>query len=105
MVAIPITYYASQISPHIDLTPEGFLICRDVPINRIGDQEYLAGELQIDGDPNRLVQEHRYPEDVFSPAALASFEAKDVTCLLYTSGLTTCLNCPPSIAQRAKRWS
>lgn len=33
-----IAYYGSQISPHMDLTPEGFLVCRDVPINRVGEQ-------------------------------------------------------------------
>lgn len=74
-----IAYYGSQISPHMDLTPEGFLICRDVPINRIGDQQYLAHELQLDGDPERVITVHRHPEDVFAPAAMASFEAKDVT--------------------------
>lgn len=60
-------------------TPEGYLICHDVPINRIGDQEYLARDLQLDGDPERIVIVHRYPEDVFDPAAIASFEGKDVT--------------------------
>ena len=74
-----IAYYGSQISPHMDLTPEGFLICRDVPINRIGEQIYLARELGLEGDPEREVTVHRYPEDVFAPAALASFEAKDMT--------------------------
>lgn len=74
-----IAYYGSQISPHMDLTPEGFLICRDVPINRIGEQTYTARELGLDGDPDRAVIVHRHPEDVFAPAAMASFEAKDVT--------------------------
>ena len=35
--------------------------------------------MQLDGDPDRVITVHRYPEDVFAPAALASFEAKDVT--------------------------
>lgn len=64
-----IAYYGARISPHMTRTPEGFLICHDVPINRIGDQEYTARELQLDGDPDRLVVVHRYPEDVFDPAA------------------------------------
>ncbi|MBD5153091.1 MAG: DUF2213 domain-containing protein [Oscillibacter sp.] len=72
-------YYGTQLSPHMDKTPEGYLICRDVPIARTGTQEYLAGELQLDGDPQRVVKVNRYPEDVFEPAALASFEGKDVT--------------------------
>lgn len=74
-----IAYYGARISPHMTRTPEGYLICHDVPINRIGDQEYTAGELQLDGDPDRPVTVHRYPEDVFDPAAIASFEGKDIT--------------------------
>ena len=74
-----IFYYGTQLSPHMDKTPEGYLICRDVPIARTGTQEYLARELQLDGDPERPVTVNRYPEDVFAPAALASFEGKDVT--------------------------
>lgn len=74
-----IAYYGARISPHMTRTPEGYLICHDVPINRIGDQEYQARDLQLDGDPDRLVIVHRYPEDVFSEAAIASFEGKDVT--------------------------
>ena len=74
-----IAYYGARISPHMTRTPEGYLICHDVPINRTGDQEYQARDLQLDGDPERLVVVHRYPEDVFDAAALASFEGKDVT--------------------------
>lgn len=76
---MPVAYYGSSISPHIDRSPEGYLICRDVPINRTGVQDYLAGELGLDGDPERIVKVYRLPEDVFAPAALASFEGKDVT--------------------------
>ena len=74
-----IAYYGARISPHMTRTPEGYLICHDVPINRTGAQEYQARDLQLDGDPDRLVTVHRYAEDVFSPAALASFEGKGVT--------------------------
>ena len=76
---MPVAYYGSSISPHIDRSPEGYLICRDVPINRTGVQDYLAGELGLDGDPERTVKVYRLPEDVFAPAALASFEGKDVS--------------------------
>lgn len=76
---MPVAYYGSSISPHIDRSPEGYLICRDVPINRTGVQDYLAGELGLDGDPERVVKVYRLPKDVFAPAALASFEGKDVT--------------------------
>ena len=74
-----IAYYGSKISKHMTQTPEGFLICRDVPIARVGTQDYLARELGLDGEPDRPVTVERRPEDVFDPAAIASFEGKDVT--------------------------
>lgn len=74
-----LTYYGTKISPHMDRTPEGYLICRDVPINRTGTQVYLSGELNLDGDPEREVTVYRLEENVFSPAAMASFEGKDIT--------------------------
>ena len=69
---MPIAYYGSQISPHLVDTPEGFLICKDVPIARTGPQDYLARELMLDGDPERVITVQRYPEDVFEDATLAS---------------------------------
>jgi hypothetical protein len=60
-------------------TPEGFLICHDVPIARTGPQDYLAREMMLDGDPERIVTVQRHPEDVFEAATLASFEGKPVT--------------------------
>lgn len=72
-------YYGSHISEHLVKTPEQYLICYSVPINRTGPQIYLAKELQLDGDPDREVKVYRLEEDVFSPAALASFEGKDIT--------------------------
>ena len=75
---MPIAYYGSQISPHLVDTPEGFLICKDVPIARTGPQDYLARELMLDGDPDRLITVQRHPEDVFEEATLASFEGKPI---------------------------
>ncbi len=74
-----LAYYGTQISPHMTDTPEGYLICRDVPIARTGEMTYQAAELQLDGNPGRLVTVYRDEADVFDPAALASFEGKDVT--------------------------
>lgn len=74
-----LAYYGDRISPHMTDTPEGFLICHDVPIARTGPQDYLARELQIDGDPEQIFTVNRYPEDVFEAAALASFEGKPIT--------------------------
>lgn len=33
-------YYGSRISDHLVRTPEGYLICKDVPIARTGIQQY-----------------------------------------------------------------
>ena len=73
-----LAYYGDRISPHMTDTPEGFLICHDVPIARTGPQDYLARELMLDGDPDRIVTVQRHPEDVFEAATLASFEGKPI---------------------------
>ena len=36
---MPVAYYGSSISPPIDRSPAGYLICRDLPINRPGVQD------------------------------------------------------------------
>ena len=72
-------YYGNKISPHITKTPEGFLICHDVPLARLGPMQYRAAELGLPGNPEQIITVNRYAEDVFAPAAIASFEGKDVT--------------------------
>ena len=70
-------YFGSKISGHMIKTPEGFLICKDVPIARTGTQQYRGFEFGGD-DPMELYDVHRPEEEVFSKAALASFEGKPV---------------------------
>ena len=60
-------------------TPEGFLICLDVPIARTGTQEYLGYELGLEDRTNDLFTVNRTEDEVFSPATIASFEGKCVT--------------------------
>lgn len=75
-----IQYYGYTISPNQIETGEGFLICRNVPIARTGDQEYLGWEIGLAGpDAEQVIKVRRPPEEVFSDAALASFEGKPVT--------------------------
>ncbi len=74
-----VAYYGAHLSEHLVKTPEGYLICYAVPINRTGTQVYTAGELNLPGDPERPVTVYRLEGDVFSPSAMASFEGKDVT--------------------------
>lgn len=73
-------FLAAHIGPTRSLTPEGYLLCRDVPIGRIGQQEYLAHELggKIEGDANGVVRIQRDPEEVFRPETIASFNGKPV---------------------------
>lgn len=72
-----LAYYGSRISEHMTKTPEGFLICHDVPIARTGRQDYLPAEIGQAG--TELVPVYRTEEEVFSPGAMASFEGKPVT--------------------------
>lgn len=73
-------YYGYTISPNQVETGEGFLICRNVPIARTGDQEYLGKEIGLTGEnADRIITVHRNPEEVFSQATLASFEGKPTT--------------------------
>lgn len=74
-----LAYYGDKISPHMTETPEGYLVCHSVRIARIGTMEYRAGELGLDGDTERRVRVARCADEVFSRAALASFEGKPVT--------------------------
>jgi hypothetical protein len=66
-----------KISPLKEKTPEGYLLCRDVPISRVGSFEYSAAEV---GLPNigHAVQVWRPEEQIFNPETIASFEAKPV---------------------------
>ena len=70
-------FYGDRFSPNMTKTPEGFLICHNVPIARTGTQDYLPRELGQSG--GGLIHVHRYAEDVFRPETLASFEGKPVT--------------------------
>lgn len=72
-------FYGSRFSPNMTKTPEGFLICHNVPIARTGWQEYLGQELGLNDFQDKVVQVYRSPEEVFHPAAMASFEGKSVT--------------------------
>lgn len=58
-------------------TPEGFLVCHNVPIARTGWYEYNSSEIGLDGD--KMVDVYRSEDEVFSKASMASFECKIVT--------------------------
>lgn len=70
-------FYGSKISGHMIRTPEGYLVCKEVPIARTGTQEYLGMEFGGE-NPEKIYVVKRPEEEVFSKAALASFEGKPV---------------------------
>ncbi len=69
-------FYGTRLSEHRALTPEGYLICYDTPIARIGTQLYRGDEVNSDKD---VVEVHRIAEEIFKPSAVASFEGKAFT--------------------------
>jgi hypothetical protein len=71
---------SEEIGPNQGLTPEGFLLCRDVAIARTGVLVYHSSELDgIKPDETGFIYVTREPEQVFAATAMASFEGKPVT--------------------------
>lgn len=70
-------YTTEKLGEKQELTPEGFLLCKDVPIARTGIMVYGPGETPIDNGKD-LVRIHRDPEEVFRPETIASFVGKPV---------------------------
>lgn len=70
------SFYGTRLSENMAETPEGYLICYDVKIARIGTQDYLGSELGVDDD---VVKVDRPAKEVFKPATVASFEGKPFT--------------------------
>ena len=73
-------YTTSQLSKNRKVTPEGYLVCLDVPVARTGTLEYAPSELPDDfGDDAGSVLVSRSPADVFDQVSIASYEGKPVT--------------------------
>lgn len=72
-------YYATKLSENIHITPEGFLLCKDVKIARTGEMEYGPGETPLEVGDNGKVIISREESEVFRPETLASFEGKSFT--------------------------
>lgn len=70
-------YFGSRISANMITTPEGYLVCKNVPIARIGHQEYLGSEFGAE-HPGQMYDITRSEQEVFDKAAVASFEGKPV---------------------------
>lgn len=74
------TFYTTEkLGPKQSLTPEGFLLCQDVPLARTGMMIYGPNETPIEAGPDGIVKIFREPEDVFTVETIASAQGKPVT--------------------------
>lgn len=75
-----VRYYTTEpLGPKQSLTPEGFLLCQDVPIARTGDQIYGPHETPIPAGGGGYVTITRDADEVFRSEFMRSFEGKPVT--------------------------
>ncbi|EPF6052523.1 DUF2213 domain-containing protein [Acinetobacter baumannii] len=72
-------YTTGQLGRTREITPEGYLLCRDVPIARIGTLMYADGEVPVAADNTGLIIIYRGEEVLFDPITIASAEGKPVT--------------------------
>ena len=66
-----------KLSPRMEKTPEGFLLCKDVPISRTGTFDYSETESGIKGIDG-IVKVDRTAEELFNSTTMQSFEGKPV---------------------------
>jgi hypothetical protein len=67
-----------QIGPKRSKTPEGFLLCQEVPIARVGIMLYGPGEVPIEVGQDGVAYVTRDASELFRPETLASFVGKPV---------------------------
>ncbi len=72
-------YTVQKLGPKRSLTPEGFLLCEEVPVARTGEMLYGPGEVPVEPGPDGLIRISRTPDEVFRPKTLASCIGKPVT--------------------------
>ncbi|MDC4532261.1 DUF2213 domain-containing protein [Acinetobacter baumannii] len=72
-------YTTGQLGRTRETTPEGYLLCRDVPLARIGKLLYGDGEVPVTADNSGLIIIERGEDVLFDPRTIASFEGKPVT--------------------------
>lgn len=74
-------FTTEQIGETRSLTPEGFLLCRNVPIARTGEMLYMPQEIgnEVEAGKDGIVRIARDADELFSADTIASFEGKPVT--------------------------
>lgn len=71
-------YTTERLGPTRELTPERFLLCKDVPIARTGFQLYGGSETPVPAGPNGITKIWRREKEVFRAETIASFQGKPV---------------------------
>lgn len=72
-------FAAEKLGEKTSLTPEGYLLCLDVPIARTGVQLYQPEEVpQVEPADDGYVHLNRPASEVFKPEAIASFNGKPI---------------------------
>jgi len=69
----------NTLSDNIGETPQGYLVCKNVPVARTGVQYYHGFELGLLDRSQDTIPVYRLPEDVFDSEALKSLESMPVT--------------------------
>jgi hypothetical protein len=73
-------YTTERLGPKRTITPEGYLLCEEVPIARTGEMLYAAGELgDVEADQDGVIRVTRSAEDLFATSTIASFQGKPFT--------------------------
>jgi len=72
-------YTVSKIGKTREITPEGYLLCRDVALARTGTLLYGDGEIPVEPDNTGLIVVTRGDDDLFRPETMASAEGKPIT--------------------------
>ena len=70
---------SEKIGPKRSWTPEGYLICFEVPIARLGTMDYAGVELPELEDKDGIIVVERGEDVLFSKETIASFELKPIT--------------------------
>lgn len=72
-------YTVSKIGKTREITPEGYLLCRDVALARTGTLLYGDGEIPVEPDNTGRIVVTRGDDDLFRPETMASAEGKPIT--------------------------
>ena len=72
-------YIKSRLSDNISVTPEGYLLCKNVPITHKGDIEYRKEETPFAKEATAPTVICNWSDDIFDEATAASFEMKPIT--------------------------